>query len=82
MAATAATVAAVMTPSPMPTSTCSPTISPTTVPSPAPPEPPIAYSTTKASAATTVLTNAATKEMAMSPPRERVATWRSAYATP
>ena len=46
--ATAPTVAAVMIPSPMPTSTCSPTISASTVPRPAPPAPPIAYSSTKA----------------------------------
>ena len=79
--ATAPTVAAVISPSPMPISACRPTMRAKTVPREAPPAPPSAYSTTKASEATTVLTKAAVNATASRPRRLRWAIRRSDRAT-
>ena len=60
VAITAPTASAVMMPSPMPMSTCTPTIDPATAPMDTASLPPMAYSTTNASAASTGAANAAT----------------------
>ena len=67
VAPTAPTVAAVISPSPMPIKACRPTIRVNTVPREAPPAPPMAYSSTKASDATIVFRNAETNATAISP---------------
>src|SRR5687768_11384056 len=78
--ATAVTVTAVITPSPMPISTCTPSTAAATVPNATPPWPPIAYSSTKPNDARTVFTSAHTNATAARPPLLRVASFRRATA--